>query len=464
MSTQIINPLQHQCSWEMTVSYNDKTIVVGYPLTVNFNVRRDTFASSNNATFDIYNLSPSNRSSEFFFQDRFNTDKKKLVTFKAGYEGSLTTIFKGYILQSYSKRNGVDVVTSMQCLDMGSLTDYVCTTFEAGTTFKDAVTFIVNTTSDLTLGNIGTLDGTFQTPTTVEGTPLECLNIITGGHAYVDNGLVNILQNNEAIESYVTELRADSGLISTPERRDAQVEVTSIFNPNFVVGQWLNIKSDVASDFTGTYKICGIAHQGIISGAVSGQRTTTLNLMSGAFLPASNYNVTGKIGNQAQSVKGEQIKPLNGSISNNAVQVSNYVKAHGGRIPNGRIIGSITWRDMLGHDNQPADIQAQITPAICQNCITIATKLNNYLYANVGSTNITITSGWRTTQNNTAAKGKPDSAHLRGLAIDFTFNNRSNYQTWQNVFNKSWDRYTYYKAKYNIIHVQATYGRGGARR
>lgn len=464
MSTQVINPLDHQCSWEMTVSYKDETIVVGYPLTVNFNVRRDTFAGSNNATFDIYNLSPSNRSSEFFFQDRFNTDKKKLVTFKAGYNGSLTTLFKGYILQSYSKRQGVDVITSMQCLDMGSVVDYVCTTFEKGTKLKDAVEFIINSTSDLTLGNIGYLEGEFQTPTMIEGTPIECLNTLTGGHAYIDNGLVNILQNNEAIESYVTELRADSGLISTPERRDAQVEVTSIFNPNFVVGQWLNIKSDVASDFTGTYKICGISHQGMISGATAGQRTTTLNLMSGAFLPASNYNVTGKVGNEAQSVKGQEVKPLVGNISNNAVEVCNYVKAHGGRIPNTRIIGSIKWSDMLGHQNQPADRQAQITPAICQNCITIATKLNNFLYSVVGSTNIQITSGWRTTQNNTNAGGQPNSAHLKGLAIDFNFRSRSTYQQWQRYFNPNWDRYTYYKTGDNIIHVQATYGKGGARR
>lgn len=454
----------HQCTWQMNVTDGINTVEVYYPLTVEFNITRNTFASANTGTFNIYNLNPSHRDSEFFFQDRFDIEKIKYVTFKAGYNEKLTTIFKGYIQQSYSKRNGVDVVTSMQCLDMGSSNDYVNMTFDEGTTLRDAVENVVRNSEGLTLGNIGTLEGTFKTPTTVEGTPLEVLNQLTGGHAFIDNSVVSILQDNEALESLVTEITPDNGLIGTPERSGGQVNVQMVFNPNFVVGQWINIKSVVASKFTGTYKVCGISHQGTISGAVAGQRTTTLNLMSGAFLPNSNYNVTGKTGQGAQSVKGTEVKPLNGTVGSSAIEAYNYVKAHGGRIPNWKINARISWREMLGHDNKPTDIMNEITPAICQNCITIANKLYNYLQANLPNQPIEVTSGWRTKENNAQWKGQPDSLHLRGLAIDFRFMRLNTYNTYNRTFKRTWDKYTYYKPAYNIIHVQATLGRRGARR
>lgn len=453
----------HQCIWQMTVSIGDNSVVISYPLTVEFNIKRDTFASSNTATFNIYNLSPSHRESDYFFQDRFNISQLKIVTFKAGYNGALITIFKGYILESYSKRNGVDVITSMQCMDLGTANQHINTTFDAGTSFKDAISNVIQN-SGLQLGNIGDLNGQFQTPTSFEGTPLDVLNQISGGHSFIDNGVVNVLQNNEAISGNVTEIRAENGLISTPERRGGQVEVTSIFNPNFIVGQWINIKSDIASKFTGTYKICGIAHHGTISGAVSGQRTTRLNLLSGAFLPNSNYNLTGKIGQGAQEVRGTAVKPLNGTISNTAQGVYNYIKNHNGRIPSARIIGAITWADMLKQDNEPAHILAQISPAICQNCITIATKLYNYIHARYPRASIRVTSGWRTTQNNAHWGGEATSAHLKGLAIDFYFADRNTFAAYNQTFAKTWDRFTYYNAKHNIIHVQATYGKKGARR
>lgn len=458
-----------QCQWQMVVTDGTNSVEIGYPLTVEFNITRNTYASANNATFNIYNLSPSTRDSDFFFQDRFAIDKIKYVYFKAGYHDRLSFIFKGYILQSYSKRSSTNIITSMECLDMGSSNDYVNTTFEAGTTYRDAVENIILNSRNLTFGNMGLLEGAFQTPTTIEGTPLECLNAITGGHAFIDNGVVNILQDNEGIEATVTEIRADNGLIATPERREGQVDVRMIFNPEFVVGQWINIKSEVASRFTGTYKVCGISHQGTISGAVAGERTTTLNLLTGAFLPNSNYNVTnGKTGQPAQSVKGKEVKPLNGGIGNNAQAVYNYIKAHGGRVPNSRIIGTITWQDMLGHENTPDERIRELSPAICQNCITIATKLYNFKQAYTPNQPILISSGWRSRENNNKYKNAAkESAHLRGLAIDFRYTKINTYNTFKNIYKKQWDKFTYwYKANDGnyYIHVQATLGAGGAKR
>lgn len=455
---------EKQCIWELTVTVGEESVTVRYPLTIEFNIVRNTFASSNTATFNIYNLSPSNRDSDFFFQDRFNTDKIKMVTFKAGYNNTLTTVFRGYILESYTKRNGVDVVTSMQCMDLSGVGEYINTTFNAGTTFKEAIEWIVNSTNTLTLGNIGNINGTFKTPFTVEGTPLECLNTICGGHAYIDNNTVNILNNNEGIETVVTEINANSGLLSTPERRGESVVVNSIFNPNYVVGQIINIKSDVTSAFTGTYKVCGISHQGTISGAVAGERITTLNLLIGAFLPNSNYNITGTVDEKFSSVKKDQVTPYNGDVGSSVQAVMRYIRTHNGRVPSTRIIGNITWNDMLGHDNTNAQRLAELNVNILQNCVNVATQLYNFLRQYIPTGRIVITSGWRSVANNTTSKGKATSAHLRGAAIDFRFLNKNTLQMYRQYFYPAWYRYTYYKAQYNIIHVQTSWGAGGARR
>lgn len=461
-------PINNQCIWQLTVTVGNKTKVVEYPLTIDFNITRNTSASSNTATFNIYNLGKSTRNSEFFFQDKFATDKRKLVIFKAGYGNNLITIFKGYILESYSKRQGADIITSMQCMDMGIVSDYVNITFNKGTTFKNACEQIVKNSNDLSLLNIGTLEGSFQTPYVVEGSILDCIIKICGGNAFSDNGNISILQQNEALDVGVTILEGDSGLLGTPERRGGEVVVRSLFNPNLTVGQLVEIKSSTASDFTGTYKISGISHSGTISGAVCGERITTLNLFIGAFLPNSNYNVTGAKTKQPFSlVKGKNnVKPYSGKIDSSVMATYHYIKTHNGQVPNTWITNQISWKMMLieGGGNTAKQIYTEITPEYLQNCKTIATKLTKFVQKRWGNVKIEVSSGWRSKENNNRLKNaSKESTHLRGLAIDFSLKGLNTNAVYSEFY-KNWDRFTYYMRQYRKIHVQATYGVGGARR
>ena len=297
--SQNIANFEKQCIWQMTVTFQDEkgqeqTKTIGYPLTVNFSIERNTFASANTGRFTIYNLSPASRASEAFFQDRFYTNKVKYVTFKAGYNGNLTTCFRGYILQSYSRRQGVDVITEMECLDMGTPKyDYINVTFEAGTTKKEAYKNIIQNCEGLTLGYIGTLEGDYKTPVTFAGEPLTVLNQISEGHTFIDNGVVHTLQNNECLDIGVTILNGKTGLINTPQRKGAEIIVNSIFNPNIQVGQLLNIDDPIQKKFNGSFMVCGFEHSGTISGAISGQRITTIKLLIGDYLQNSSYNLTG---------------------------------------------------------------------------------------------------------------------------------------------------------------------------
>ena len=124
-----------QWTYQLTVILeNEQSVIVRYPLTIEFNIIRDTQATTNTGVFSIYNLSYATR--EKMFKDRLNTGIVKGIILEAGYEGNLSTIFKGNIQECYSRRNGADIITEIQAWDIGMGESPIGVTFESGTSFK----------------------------------------------------------------------------------------------------------------------------------------------------------------------------------------------------------------------------------------------------------------------------------------------------------------------------------------
>jgi len=462
---------QNQCTWELSVTDGVNTHTVGYPLTVDFSIVRNTFASANTATFSIYNLSPSTRSSDLFFQDRFNTSTYKVVTFKAGYNGHLITCFKGRMQESYTKRQGTEIITTMQCFDIGVPRDYINVTFEAGTTFKEAYKTIIENLGQLELGAIGSLEGEFKTPITFEGSALDVLNEITGGCTYIDNGIINTLQPNECLDTSVPILNADTGLLNIPQRRNAEIVAEGIFNPNVEVGQLIEVQSK-ESKFSGTFQLTGFTHKGTISGAVAGSRTTTYNFLVGAMMPNGNYATTGTTEKQPfTKVKKEEKSAVATNFGADVYGVIEYIRSHNGQPPTWKVgHTNFTWKQLLlpaGTWNTQSQVYSQVTVPILQNCKVIAEKLYDYVQVNLPGSKIKIVSNWRSIETNAKLKNaSKESVHLRGGAIDFHIEGITNKVVFDKVFNKTWDKFTYMfrtKTDYNI-HVQNTLGKNGALR
>lgn len=479
--------IQHQWTWELTITDGVKTATVGYPLTINFNIVRNTFASANTGTFSIYNLSPATRglpdkenttSSGLFFQDRFNTEVNKFLTFKAGYEGNLVTCFYGRIQEAYSRRQGTEVITEIQCMDLGIPTDYVNITFEAGTTRKEAFDNVLQTVQGLSKGAVGLLEGTYKTPVTFEGRPLDVLNEITGGNTFIDNGVVNCLQSNECLDLSVTVLNAETGLINTPQRRGGEIIAEGLFNPNATVGQLVEVKSQTASEFSGTFFLTGFTHSGMISGAVAGDRKTTYNFLVGALLPSGKYTTTGTTERQPfTKVKNDERQPVNGKAGSDVYSVFNWIKTHNGQPPTSKVgHTNFTWKQLLlpaGTRNTPEQILRQINVSYLQNCKNIAEMLYDFMQVNFAGRSVNIVSNWRSTQNNSSyANAAKESVHLRGGAIDFNVVGIPTQTAFKTFFNH-WPHFTYkYRPVNNygqpigdyMIHVQNTAGAGGAKR
>ena len=475
-SYQPVTNLTHQWSWKIAITYLNEqgqyeTREFGYPLTLQFNIVRNTLAQSNTGDFTIYNLGKATRSA--IFQDRFATQIIKYITLSAGYEGKLIQVFKGKINECYSKRVGVDVLTNIKAWDIGVNERVMCVTFQAGISFKEAIKNVL-AQSPYDLGAIGDIQGTFKTDTSFVGTPLNIANQITNGHTFVDNGTVNTLNNNECLDTGVLVLD-DKTLIGTPERRNQSVTANIIFNPSLMVGQLIEVQSSIASDFSGTYYLGGMTHSGTISGAEAGQRITTVDLLCGAFLPNSDTNITGQTQRVGfTKVKQEKVTPVNTNYGSSVEEVYRYIKDHKGDISGYRkwITNIISWKDMIqpaGSQNTNADINAQITKDILYQCENIAHQLTDFLNTYCKGIKIKVISGWRTRQNNASLdNASKESRHLKGGAIDFSIVNGNNTTIFYRYFYPNWNTFTYlYRVKkssrYNI-HVQNTLGSGGAKR
>lgn len=315
-------------SYRITVYNQTETIIVEYPLTCKFNSQRGTFSQSNKCTIDIYNLSETTRAR--IFKDALTLDQAnwKYIKLEAGWNGQLSQIFMGRILQAYSSKSGgqVDIITHIECQPFDIFSSQSSYTFAAGTTYKDAYKTMAADLGNVEIGNIGNLEGTFKTQTTFEGNTLECLNRLTGGNTFVDNGVLNTIMGNEVIDVPVPLVTDSNGLLATPVRRDASLTIKMLFEPTLIVGQLLEVKSVIQPQYNGQYKVLGFTHDCMISPTQAGQRITTVDLWIAPLLTNTDINITNEgVTNSYNKVKGEQvtnvvgappnwIKPVNGSI------------------------------------------------------------------------------------------------------------------------------------------------------
>lgn len=450
-----------QAGYRIKVYSKTSTVTVEYPLTMHASITRGVMCESSKATIQLYNLAPGTR--EQIFQDvfTFDSDKWKYIEVDAGYDGTLTQIFAGRILQAYSHRAGgsTDVITEIEAQALDIFNSYTSHTFAAGTTYQEAFNIIAADFPNAKIGNVGTLEGTFKTPTTFEGNTLECLNTLTGGNAFVDGATLNALMNNEVIDVPVPVIGDDSGLLETPIRRDANLNVKMLFEPTLIAGQLLEIKSSVSPVYNGQYKVQGFTHDLVISGSEAGSRTTTVDLYIGPCLPGAETELTdGTIQNNFNKVKGYKVEPVTTTISASARDTYNYVMKHNGKLPSTWITNRISWENMLGNDNNNSDRLSGLTLAICANCYTTATTLDNFLLKNNLRGKLTVNSGWRSTRVNNKWKGKPQSKHLKGLAIDWKMENIT--RRAYNIIQKYWNYgYAYNGGSFIHTQIDSTKGR-----
>lgn len=259
------------------------------PLTLEFSISRGIFSSLNKGSFKIYNLAESTRNK--LFQDGYRIRGDSLIykpiVLQAGYD-QLSTIFKGNLLQSFSFRSKSEIIQQIDALDgiFGQQNSFTSLTLGKGTSYNDAINKISKDFVNLDQGVISSFDNFFKRPLSIFGESVGEIKKFIKGEAdlFIDNEKVSILKRNESVASQIQLINSESGLLGTPQRRNTSLEVDMIFEPRLTIGQFVEIKSRVNPAYDGQYKIVGISHSGIISGAVAGDVKTKLQLYIGTEL------------------------------------------------------------------------------------------------------------------------------------------------------------------------------------
>jgi hypothetical protein len=263
-------------------------IQVTDPITLEFNVRRMFTTSSGSSVFRLYNLSKDKRNR--IVKSELDTAHFRKVTLQAGYEYPLPIIFSGNIKKAYSfkEEGSTNFITQIEASDFGFAMSTCFSNFTLNNVSKnDIIDKLVN---DMKNGYVDRGIVTDYTETgcraSVCGSTWEKLCSETSDNCFIDNGKVNILKDDEVFEGSIPELSADTGLLATPKMDGLILTADMLFEPGLVIGQLIKLNSQTASQINGQsfnadYRINGIIHQGVISGAVNGKCKTTATLFSG---------------------------------------------------------------------------------------------------------------------------------------------------------------------------------------
>lgn len=279
--------------FKLTYQVNDEeALIIRNPLTIEFDIQRNNASSLNSAIIKIYNLSLKNRN--LLFKSRTNVNdvkERKTIILQAGYETSLnkdsemSVIFQGYVLEADSYREGANVITFINAQDggLGVYNSVVSQTFAAGLSFKDLFKQVSSQIEGVNLGKVGNIEGNIKTSAVLNGNAFYLLsNRYFNEKVFIDLNKINLMNLDEYIKTaFVPLITTQSGLLGTPRRQGSIIDVNLMFEPRIQIQQLVEIKSSINPVWDGQYKVIGIKHQGIISGAVGGDLVTSLQLFIG---------------------------------------------------------------------------------------------------------------------------------------------------------------------------------------
>jgi len=265
----------------------EKSLSVKLPFTIEMNITRTNFSSSNIGNVRIYNLSKTQRN--FMRKDWKNRSLRDRLVLSAGYGGNLTEILNMHVSKAFSIRQGVNFITQIDCIDGGYayLNSKIEASYPAGTTKQSMIEDQASKLGDfgVSKGAIGNYPGTIKRQQSFVGNTLEALKETIAGDIFIDNSKVNILKKSEAIKGTPLKINAKAGLLSTPVRQDTYVEFEIIFEPQISIGRLIELESITGdSDVNQLYVVNYLSHRGTFSESVKGSVVTKVGCTPGDFL------------------------------------------------------------------------------------------------------------------------------------------------------------------------------------
>lgn len=264
---------------------------IRFPLTVEFDIERNIFASANVGKFTFYNLNASSRSDIYF--DRFVDFLYLPVSFSAGYtsQAKIPEIFRGNIRTAYTERVGSNLITRIECFDGGTAmrNSFVSITKPKNYVFSDVVRTAMSTLQKapgqaIGIGTISAIATPSTRGITLNGNTWRELQKLVppGGNLFIDKEVANLLAQNDVVATSdgLPVITAATGLRNVPRKMGYQVSCSITFEPRIAVCQAVTLQSQTNPTVNGAYKVVGFHHHGTISGTQGGDAVTDLALLS----------------------------------------------------------------------------------------------------------------------------------------------------------------------------------------
>lgn len=276
-------------TYSLKIQINDEleAVEIDYPMTLDFQIQRNTFASANTGSFTIYNLGETRRRQ--IFHDRYDTTLYRQIILQAGYQSEdntpLATIFQGNVRSAYSYKRKQDWTTVIEAFDggYGILNGQVSASVGSPWSMTGAIKQLIGSMPNVAMGTVDLPDVQTSRGLSLFGNAWDCVRRLAGNNtAYIDNEKANIVKQG----TYVTPpegiplIASSTGLLGTPRKLGALLEVDMIFEPRIVINQLVDLES-LETYYNGQYAVMGFTHRGTISGAICGDAITTLSLWSG---------------------------------------------------------------------------------------------------------------------------------------------------------------------------------------
>jgi len=258
-----------------------KRITIEPPLSIQFNISRNTLDSANTGSITIYNLAGGTRNQ--IYKDRYTTTEFWQVQLFAGYGNRIHQVIKGNIYEAYSYKQNTEWITKLEVYDgLDAIQNgFTSITIEKDTPKQNVIEQALSDMPNLIRGVLGSpIEGKSARGKSLIGQSYEIIQQETDNQAFIDNQVLNVLGNDEIIVGNIIYLDS-SDLLATPRRRETFLDISILFEPQAAVARAYKIES-LDPIYNGTYKIVGFTHDVEISSANSGKAITNISLNIGA--------------------------------------------------------------------------------------------------------------------------------------------------------------------------------------
>lgn len=271
--------------YELIIKTNTgEAIIVRPPIRIQFDAVKSVDAGLNSCRVRIYNLSKDKRKK--LIKEDMDTTTKMPFLLKAGYN-KIETLFKGFILESFSEKSGADIVTTIVSMDglVDAQGSYTSTTVKKG----DAINVILKDMPNTTRARISDRPVVNRAKVLV-GNSLKLIenNLKDDETYYIDEGKLYIIKQNEVVSDIIPLVNASTGLLNTPTKKKYEVTFNTLLNPTIRIGCQVKLESIYAENLNGTYKVLTITYRGDSSGTDWSQEVICVRLNETKLLLAEN--------------------------------------------------------------------------------------------------------------------------------------------------------------------------------